>query len=138
MSKFSLNFEEDYSFLLVGISCHTKDYRLCWELNKLLNFDLTRTNDLEISNKKKEINNYSFYEFSDEENYLDIYLISNRGSGAYLIPEQKKVDFFLMIKGNLSKQKLQTLINNINSLSLVLTSFTIDPNQLKSKQNLLL
>jgi hypothetical protein len=138
MSKILLNLEEDYSFLLIGISCHTKDYRLCWELNKVLNFDLVRTNDLEISTKKKEIDSYSFYEFIDAENYLDYYLISNRGNNTYLIPEQKTVDFFLMINGNLSKQNLQILLNNINSLSLVLTSFTIDPNQLKSKQNLLL
>jgi hypothetical protein len=138
MSKLLLNLEEDYSFLLIGISCHTKDYRLCWELNKLLNFDLIRTNDLEISNKKKEIDTYSFYEFIDDENYIDYYLISNRASNAYLIPEQKTVDFFLMIKGNLPQQEQQTLLNKINSLSLVLTSFTIDPNQLKSKQNLLL
>ncbi len=138
MSKISLTFEEDYSFLLIGISCHAKDYRLCWELNKLLNFDLTRANDHEISNKKKEKNSYSFYEYFDEEHYLEYYLIANRGNDAYLIPEQKTVDFFLMIKGNLSEQKLQTLLYTINSLSLVSTSFTIDPNQLKSKQNLIL
>ena len=58
MSKLSLNFEEDYSFLLIGISCHAKDYRLCWELNKLLNFDFARADDLEINSKKKEINSY--------------------------------------------------------------------------------
>ncbi len=138
MSKLVLSLEEDYDFLLIGISCHTKDYRLCWELNKLLNFDLIRTDDLEISTKNKKINNYSFYEYIDEENYLEYYLISNRGNDAYLIPEQKTVDFFLMIKGNLPQQRLQILIQKINSLSLVLTSFTINPNQLKSKQNLIL
>jgi len=43
-----------------------------------------------------------------------------------------------MIKGNLSEQNLKKLLININSLSLVLTSFTINPNELKSKQNLII
>lgn len=136
MSKILLSLEEEYEFTLIGISCHTKDYRLCWELNKVLSFDLVRTDDLEI-NVKTVINNYPFYEFIDEDNFLEYYLISNRGNNGYLIPEEKKVDFFLMIKGNIMNDQLHDFIIKINSLSLVLTSFKIDPNQLKSKQNLL-
>ena len=136
MSKVLLSLEEDYDFILIGISCHSKDYRLCWELNKLLFIDLIRTADLEIS-KKKELKSYSFYEFIDRDNYLEYYLISNLGNSGYLIPEQNKVDFFFMIKGSTSTNQKEDIICKINSLSLVLTSFSINPNQLKSKQNLL-
>ena len=136
MSKILLSIEEDYDFTLIGISCHTKDYRLCWELNKTLNIDLSKSLDLEIS-KKKETNSVSFYEFVDDENYLEYYLISNLGSNGYLISEYKKVDFFLLLKGNTSTNQTKDIIAKINSLSLVLTSFNIDPNLLKSKQNLL-
>ncbi len=135
MSKIILSLEEDYDFALLGISCHTKDYRLCWELNKVLNFDLIRSEDLEIS--KASIDKYSFYEFIDEDNYLEYYLISNRGNSGYLVPEHKKVDFFFMIKGNISDFLIDDILSKVNSLALVLTSFKIDPNQLKSKQNLL-
>jgi hypothetical protein len=136
MSKMLLAIEEDYDFTLVGISCHSKDYRLCWEINKALNTDLIRTEDLEIR-KKGETNMHSFYEYIDEDNYLEYYLISNRGNNGSLIPEQKSVDFFLMAKGNISDSHTEDVICKINSLSLVLTSFSIDPNMLKSKQNLL-
>ena len=44
---------------------------------------------------------------------------------------------FLMIKGNISDNHTKDCIAKINSLSLVLTSFNVNPNQLKSKQNLL-
>ena len=136
MLKVLLTLKEDYDFKLVGISCHTKDYRLCGELNKTLHIDLIRTDDIEI-NKKGEISPYSFYEFIDEDNYLEYFLISNLGNSGYLIPEQKKVDFFLVIKGSTSNDQILDIICKINTLSLVLTSFNIDPNQLKSKQNLL-
>lgn len=136
MSKVILSLEDDYDFSLIGISCHTKDYRLCGELNNILHIDLIRTKDLEID-KKEAIKRYSFYEFIDEDNYLEYYLIANLGNNGYLIPEQKKIDFFFMIKGNTSNNETQDIICKINSLSLVLTSFNIDPCQLKSKQNLL-
>lgn len=135
MSKIILSIEEDYDFALLGISCHTKDYRLCWELNKVLNFDLIRAIDLEIN--KTTIDKYSFYEYIDEEHYLEYYLISNRSITGYLIPEQKKVDFFFMIKGNISDYLIDDILSKTNAISSVLTSFKIDPNQLKSKQNLL-
>jgi hypothetical protein len=122
MSKILLSIEEDYDFILIGVSCHTKDYRLCWEINKSLNSDLKRTEDLEIS-KKGEVNFFSFYEYIDEDNYIEYYLISNLGSNGYLIPEQKKVDFFLLLKGNTSTNQAKDIIGRINSLSLVLTSF---------------
>ena len=136
MSKFLLTLDEDYDFTLVGISCHSKDYRLCWEINKSLNIDLIRSQDLEIQ-KKGASNLHSFYEFIDDDNYLEYYLISNRGNNGFLIPEQKTVDFFLMAKGNISDRHTKDTISKINALSLVLTSFSIDPDQLKSKQNLL-
>lgn len=136
MSKLVLTIEEDYDFSLIGISCHTKDYRLCWELNKTLQTDLVRTADYEISKKNENIS-FSFYEFIDEANYLEYFLISNRAKNGFLIPEQKTVDFFFMIRGNISESLTKEVIGKINSLSLVLTSFNIDPNQLKSKQNLL-
>jgi hypothetical protein len=136
MPKLILTIEEDYDFSLIGISCHAKDYRLCWELNKILNIDLIRAKDYEITKKNVKIL-FSFYEFIDQCNYLDFFFIANRSENGFLIPEQNKVDFFLMLRGSVSDSFSKEIIGKINSLSLVLTSFNIDPNQLRSKQNLL-
>ena len=136
MSKLVLSLDEDYDFKLIGISCHAKDYRLCWELNKTLLIDLVRVSDYEIT-KKKEVSKHAFYEFIDEINYLDFYLIANKGDKGNLIPEHKTTDFFLMIKGNPSDTLLGEWIIKVNTLNLVLTAFKIDPEIIKSKQNLL-
>ena len=132
MSKFVLNIVEEYDFNLIGISCHSKDYRLCWELNKALNIGLERAADYQL-----EKSSFSFYEYIDEDNYLEHYFIANKGNSGFLIPEQKAVDYFLMSKGNVSDSLTDEFICKINTISVVLTSFKIDPNQLKSKQNLL-
>lgn len=127
-----LDIEEDYDFGLIGISCHGKDYRLCWELNNRLSIDLKRSQDLVIDNST-----FSFYEYFAETDHIEYFFISNRGEQRYLVPEQRKVDYFFVIRGPLFDDLTKDIIWKINSISLVLTSFNIDPNQLKSKENLL-
>ena len=136
MSKVLLTIDDDYDFGLIGISCHAKDYRICWEINKVLNTNLVRSDDYEI-NKKGEISIHSFYEYYDEANQVELYLIANKGGKGSLIPEQKTTDFFLLLKGNISDNQMNHLINKINNLRLVIAAFLINPENLKSKQNLL-
>jgi hypothetical protein len=136
MTKLLLNIEEEYDFYLIGISCHAKDYRLCWEMNRLLNIDLARTEDLDL-NLKTSIGKFSFYEFIDEENYSEYYLIANRSTKGFLIPEQKNTDFLFMIKGAAYDSVIDEISEKISSSEIVLTSYNIDVNSLKSKQNLL-
>ncbi len=134
MAKFVLDIEdvEDYDFGLIGISCHSKDYRISRELNKSLRTDFARTSDYKLDEQS-----FSFYQYFDEENHIDYYFIANRSKTGFLIPEQKTVDYFLIFKENYSEEQLKEFIWKINDISLVLTSFKIDPLQLKSKQNLL-
>lgn len=136
MSKIVLSLDEDYDFDLFGISCHTKDYRLCWELNNKLGIDLRRAEDL-IIKKKELISNYSFYEYLDEDNHLDYFLIANRCSNGFLLPEKKTTDFILMVKGIFNDNYKAKILDRINSISLILTSFQLNVDELKSKQNLL-
>jgi len=136
MTKIVLSLDEDYDFDLFGISCHTKDYRLCWALNQALGIDLIRAEDLII--RKKELTSaYSFYEYLDEDNHLDYFLIANRSSQGLLLPEKKSVDFLLMVKGMVYDNDKINILEKINSVGLILTSYSIDPEELKSKQNLL-
>jgi hypothetical protein len=136
MSKFTLNIEEDYEFSLIGISCHAKDYKLCFEFNKLLEVDFVRTEDLDIDSKKTQ-GNYSLYEYIDEDNFMDYYLISNRSSKGVLIPEHKAIDYFLLLKGATNNDITDDMIQKISTLQIVLTAYKIDVDTLKSKQNLI-
>jgi len=136
MSKILLTLDDDYDFGLIGVSCHAKDYRICWEINQVLKTDLVRSNDYEI-NKKNEISTHSFYEFYDEPNQVELYLIANKGGKGYLIPEQKTTDFFLLLKGSVADDRMNYFMAKINELSLVIAAFSINPENLKSKQNLL-
>jgi hypothetical protein len=136
MTKFVLKLEDDYDFYLIGLSCHHKDYRLCYELNKLLEIDLVRDNDL-IINKQKENASFSFSLYIDDENHREYYLIANKGTKGYLVPEQKTADFFLMVKGVIDESDRGHLVKEIKALDIVLAAYAVQVSELKSRENLL-
>jgi hypothetical protein len=136
MSKFSLEIEEDFGFYLLGICSHIKDYRLCWELNQHLNVELRKSEDLEIQSQgEKKL--YSFNVDEGGEKANDYYLISNKSPLGFLVPEEKKCDYFLVVKGALSKDEEKEILKSVNESKNVLTSYPIEAAELKSKNNLI-
>ena len=138
MNTFKLDIEYDYEFLLVGISCHEKDYRLSWSINNKLGFEFKKSEDLEIKEKrKKEPAHYSLYLYEQKEEHREFYIIANRSKNNFLIPEQKQADYFIMVTGTISQQEKELFIKSLKEIDMVLVVFEIDPNQLKSKEYLL-
>ena len=136
MVKLTLEIEEEYDFELIGICSHAKDYRLSWELNQQLEFDLGKDDNLEL-NTKGDKQSHSFFSFIDEENLIEYYLINNRSESGFLIPEEKKSDYFLLIRGVLREGRVEELVREIAMIKNVLTTYSIKVDRLKSKSNLL-
>lgn len=135
MPKLVLELTEDYDFDLLGICSHIKDYRLVWELNKVLEIDLCKDANYEIK-RKEQIQSHAFFHFCDEENLVDFYLIANRSENGILIPEEKKCDYLFLIKGNLSEDYKPMLVKKIAEIKNVLATYEIEVEELKSKENL--
>ncbi|MHB1146340.1 MAG: IPExxxVDY family protein [Lutibacter sp.] len=53
------------------------------------------------------------------------------------MPEKKKVDFFLKIEGCNNDDFIQNLVNDLNKINQIITSYSIKPITLKSKENLI-
>ncbi len=139
MAKLTLDFEPEFDFLLIGISCHLKDYRFVWTINQHMDFQLKREEDLSmIVDKSKSKSLFSIFSFEDEENHIHYTLISNRGDAGVLIPELKQVDYFLQIRGPVEEDKLQEEVEKLKKMPNVLTAFSIEPTTLKSGSILLI
>ncbi|MCX6274781.1 MAG: IPExxxVDY family protein [Bacteroidetes bacterium] len=140
MAKTILKFDtdEEFEFLLVGIICQHKDYRLCHELNRKLEINLVREKDYEV-NIAKRMNPalFSFFKFENDEQDL-FFVFENKGKHSILIPEQKQIDFFLMIKESFQRQNITELVNTIKQIPIVLGAYPIDPLNLKSREYFLL
>jgi hypothetical protein len=137
--KYSLDDEVEYDFKLIGISCHEKDYRLCWGINSVMEFTLERTEkELQTfpSKKNPQVSTHTLFSAFDEDSENEFHLIVNRTSMGYLIPEKPQADYLFLIKedGGLD---INDLLQRLRSISFVLTTFMIEVETLKSKDNLL-
>lgn len=147
--------EVDYE--LVAIHTSLEDYRLAYFLNQKLPILLSRSkNEIQITVKEGETN---FTRFIFEETEKDIYwnLIQNKNevivqrkdnnqglfantsmevsTKAHLLPEFKKVDYFLKIENaEVDIEEITTKINTIDRISAV---YKVDYDQIKSKNNLI-
>jgi hypothetical protein len=137
MGKITLDIEYEYEFRVIAISCHARDYKLCYNLNKQLEFNLIKQDNIKLKVKPDIAAEFSWFLFSDEENHVEYRLVSNKGTVGLLIPEQKQADFFMLINGSPTDSQVAGLLKRIKDTESVLTAFTIDVGALKSKQNLL-
>jgi hypothetical protein len=137
MKKHKLFWEEDYDFDLIGICSSYTDYRLCWTINNALSIQLQKGEDYALKNKKDGEFFFSFYEYIDEETRTAFFLVKNQSYNyKKLIPEQDKIDYFLIIKDNYNND-IQQLVSNIKTIESVMTAFVFDVQELKSKANLI-
>lgn len=137
MAKYKLQLEDDFDFDLIGICSSHSDYRLSWGINNELNIRLSKADDFSIQSKKDGEHLYSFYEYYDEEEHAEYYLVKNISNNfKKLIPEKEQVDYFLIIKNNFTLDMNKTL-NTLKNIDSILTAFIFDADDLKSKANLI-
>jgi hypothetical protein len=133
-----LKFEIDLDFVLIAVTTSLKDYRICYLINKYLNFKFTKNADLGVDiNQSPESVYFSLYADHWESSATDFYFIANKGSDGYLIPEMRKTDYFLMIKNYIDEGDLDNLLSALNKIPEIVAAVKIDPKKIKSRENLL-
>ena len=147
---------EEALYTLIAIHCTIEDYRLVYLLNNNLNIHLTRKrSDLDYNNGNST---FSIFGWEDPK-YLTTWSLVHNGCKKelfqqtsyqslfdsqekitktfYLIPEYKQVNYFLKIDNQFNTKKEKIIINNILRIPQVSTAYSIDADQLKSKDNLI-
>lgn len=143
--------EEDYH--LIGIHTTLEDFKLAYLLNNSLKTQFQRASySLDFQEKKSKAS-FSVYSYLNEKYEFEWYLISNSYSEeqsnskdsllfaaetkTYLIPEKKKVDYFLKIVGDAKYNYLKKSIEKLNEIPQIVTSYLIDKETLKSREYLI-
>jgi hypothetical protein len=125
-------------FTLLGISCHVKDYRISFLLNKHLGSDFQKMEDLKITlASKKDPAEFSLYYYHDEDYFNKYYLLANRSQDLVMAPEIKQVDFLLLIEGEFRKAQKDRLIKSIREIPNVLTAYEVKFAEIKNYETLL-
>ena len=143
--------EEPYS--LIGIHSTLEDYKLAYLINQNLNTRFYKAiKDLEFKRDKKKAS-FSIYNYENTNEGFNWFLIANSyrrenqtvsnellltsETKTYLIPEKKKVDFFLKICGDSEYDFVMKTIQKIINIENVITAYSIDKNTLKSRDFLI-
>lgn len=153
MSKIhAFDFEFDHDYTLIGIHSILEDYRIAYFLNKNLKIHLKRfKEDLDFSSKNCR---FPFYNYEDKSTFTSWSLIANKHAFidqvavlnnlfyeetkiAFLINEKKNVDYFIKIYGNFNDRELNIIMQKINNTQNIITSYKIDPYDLKSRDYLI-
>ena len=141
MKKRKLEAEFEYDFSLFGIISTLKEYKLAWLLNNILDVQLDKANDIEIEFLKSQNLIISNYLVETENSSLR--LLKNKSmdqlgdNPAYLLPELKRFDYFMIIQGfedTFSNQVLKQKISSIPGIQYVQV-FSLE--SLKSRENLI-
>jgi hypothetical protein len=160
MAIHKLHLEEfdEIDYQLIAIHSSLEDYRLAYYINQNLPINLKKENcNIQISNKEGETQ-FTRFVFEDSkdiawnlvQNKNDVFVPSqnsNQGLFAetnnkfstkiYLIPEFKKVDYFLKIENGEVNIDLSKITNCIKKIERVSTVYAVEVEKIKSKNNLI-
>ncbi len=138
MAKHTLQLEDDFNFDLIGLCSHQSDYRVCWSVNEHLGLHLSKSLEpFMVSGKKGEvISSHSLYEWYDENNAVEYFLIKNKYNTQFLIPEKSQIDYFLVIR-EAGIVDVDNFLTKIKEISSILTAFIYEPGDLKSGSKLI-
>lgn len=124
---------------LLGIVASIEQYRFCWHLNQILNFDFRINNSIEIHLNKKT-RNYFFpiYQYGEQSGTIKHYLYNNEDDGEYLLPEFRHLDFLWLMKDDVMQdQELSVLMNSIKTIPSVQMVVELTNEKIKNKQHLI-
>ncbi len=161
MAVYKLLSEEydEIDYQLIAIHTTLEDYRLAYFINKGLPVLFSKSkNDISIKSKDIETQ-FSRFIYEDESKDVVWNLIQNKNeyhqddftvdtglftdsktkisTKIYLVPEYKKVDYFLKIENSLSAVEIQNTISLLKEIDKISTVYAVPIENIKSKNNLI-
>ena len=140
MKKAKLQIEPAFDFELLGIVSPIREYRMAWLVNQELDLNLVKADDLELEFLNAEKLEIAQYFLSLPHGFIQLLknkAINSTQQLAYLIPEQKNLDYFLLVKDETEELDLINFVKKLSRNPLVQSIVRIDISKLKSKENLL-
>jgi hypothetical protein len=140
MKKAKLQIEPTFDFELLGIVSPIREYRMAWLVNQELELNLVKVDDLELEFLNSEKLEIAQYFLSLPHGFIQ--LLKNKALNsaqqlAYLVPELKNLDYFLLVQDETEQLDLSNFMEKLSRNPLVQSIVRIDISKLKSKENLL-
>ena len=130
---YTLEYEQEYEFVVLAINSHSKAYKLCWNLNKTLLLNFEMTDEHSISDELL----FTRYKTKTESG-AQINLLANRTKNGYLIPSQKSVNYFLVIKDKCWRDTKESFLRKLRATNDILLVFELDLEKTKNSDRFII
>ncbi len=161
MGVFKLQIDDfdEVTFELIAIHSTLEDYRLAFFLNQKLPILLEKNKKpIEVMTKNGEVcfTKFSYFDIDldldwnlfQNKNEIEIVETNNQqnlfmytemaiSNTIYMLPEFKKVDFFLKIENQNSNINVLEIISKIKKIKSISTVYLVENQNIKSKNNLI-
>ena len=128
--------QQEEAFQLIAIASHQSDYRLSWALNRKLNWNFQKAEDLTVQNPKSSgEQHFNTYSYTDSHNRT-IYLIANKSADGFLFPSMTNIDFLLKANG-LPDNDIHLMITRIRQIDFVITAFRLENLSSKDRKKII-
>jgi hypothetical protein len=157
--KLDLGEFDEIDYHLIAIHTSLEDYRLAYFINQRLPINLSKNkSEIQINIKEGETK-FSHYYYYDVEKEITWNLVQNINevihqkndnrqglfsnineevsTKVYLLPEFKKVDYFLKIENIDETMDLLEIQSTLNTIESITTAYSVETNKIKSKNNLI-
>ena len=156
--KLDLDEFDEIDYHLIAIHTTLEDYRLAYFINQHLPVNLSKSKEEILISIKEGETQFSRFYFDDEDNFISWNLIQNKNevvgkketasqdlfsnsaqevaTKVFLLPELKKVDYFLKIESDDDLQ-INEIVKNLKSIKSLSTVYVVDTETIKSKNNLI-
>jgi len=135
--EIQIAFERDFD--LFGLKTSVKEYKLAWYLNQHLCLNLAKSEDLAINfvdDRTIIISNFTFTTTHCTFKLLKNHAISTNEK-AYLLPELKNVDYFLMIVNESDTFDIEYYRKKLPEVKILQSFRQISIDKLQNKENLI-
>ena len=149
---------DEIDYHLIAIHTTLEDYRLAYFINQHLPVNLSKSNEEILISIKEGETQFSRFYFDDEDNFVSWNLIQNKNevigqneiinqdlfsnssqvvaTKVFLLPELKKVDYFLKIESD-DDLELAGIVKKLKSIKSLSTVYVVETETIKSKNNLI-
>ena len=156
--KLDLDEFDEIDYHLIAIHTTLEDYRLAYFINQHLPVNLSKSNEEILISIKQGETQFSRFYYDDEDNFVSWNLIQNKNevigqneiinqdlfsnssqevaTKVFLLPELKKVDYFLKIESD-DDLELAGIVKKLKSIKSLSTVYVVETETIKSKNNLI-
>ena len=128
MKTIKVENEYEIDFLILGVNCHLKSYKLCWEINKKLKTNFIKTKN--HPHYQKEGQNFERFTYTKKTTKTQYNILTNRSDTGYLDPSNKGINYFLVVQGGIYNSK--KIIESLNQIEDVLLVFELNLSKINS------